>query len=141
MLDTLHTQVGGAVWLGVCALALWLGGRPERIAAILLALGWLISVAMQGEAGAPGVYWVIAAIDLALLLVFVALAWKNERSWPVWAAAAQLVLVASHVVARVDLRITSQGYITVLNLLGYAVLACVAVGAFQAWRDRRLADR
>ena len=130
-------------WLAVCALALWRGGRTERVGATLLAAGAILSIAAQAWTGSmiAGVYWPIALIDLGLLLAFVALAWRSERVWPAWAAGFQLVLVLSHLAALGDLRIGLRGYIVALNLASYAVLACLAAGTLQAWRMRLAADR
>lgn len=135
MFTTLHTQLGGVLWLGVCALAVWKGGRPERLAGLALGAGWLASLAAQAGSGGP-VYWPIAAIDVILLLALAGLAWKSPRGWPAWAALFQLVLVASHLAMAVDLRISPRGYVTVLNGAAYAVLACLAFGVLQTWRAR-----
>lgn len=85
MFSTAYSQLGGLVWMLVCALAVWRGGRAERIAGLALVLGWVASLAVQGWTAGPA-YWPVAVIDLLLLLLFVALAWRTPRSWPSWAA-------------------------------------------------------
>lgn len=137
MLDTLLSQIGFAVAALVAAFAFLRGDEPERIGAGAFLLGVFATLLIHDGAALRGVQWGVLAVDLVFLGVCAALAWKSRRSWPVWASAFQLVVVMSHLLALVDLRPALAAFYVVINLAGYGVLASIAVGTWQAWRDRR----
>ena len=136
MLDTLYSQIGAALVFAVCLLALWKGERTEQWGAGVYVVGFLGSILVQDEAGLVDPQFAVLAIDLIALAVFGTLAWKSERSWPVWATAFQAVGVAVHLAFAMDLRIGARAYIAALALSSYGVLAALAVGAFIVWRER-----
>ena len=84
-----------------------------------------------------GVQWAMFAIDVAMLLVFVAMVWKAPRSWPVWACALQLLVVTSHVMVMLNLRTPISAFYTVVNMTGYGIMLAIAIGTFWAWQERR----
>ncbi len=51
MLDTLYSQIGAVLWLGVCAFALLKGDEPERITSGALVAAWLATLAIHRETG------------------------------------------------------------------------------------------
>jgi len=78
-------------------------------------------------------------IDMIMLGVWVALAWKSRRSWPVWAAALQSLVSVSHVLTLVDIRPPASAFIAVINLASVGILLALAIGTFWAWQERRAA--
>ena len=74
-----------------------------------------------------------------MLLVFGGLAWKFHRTWPIWAASLQLIIVMSHLVILFGLRGGMMSFYTILNLAGYGILAIIGLGTFWAWQERRAA--
>jgi hypothetical protein len=78
-------------------------------------------------------------IDLMTLVVFVALSWRYRRTWPVWAAGLQLMTVMSHLLIMTDARLPITSLYTVMNLVSYLIIGCIAVGTFWAWQERRAA--
>lgn len=135
MLDTLFSQVGAILWLGVCAFAISKGDRPERLAAGALVIAWLASLTTRSDTVSGGV-WVIMAIDVALLVFLLGLSWKTDRTWPIWAAGFQAITALVHVVVMIDERIRTIAYISATTIGSYGVLISVAVGAVRAWRMR-----
>ncbi len=138
MLDTLLSQIGFAVAALVGAFAFLKGDEPERIGAGAFLLGVFATLLIHNGGALRGVQWGVLTVDLVFLGVCAALAWKSRRSWPVWASAFQLVVVMSHLLVLVDLRPAMAAFYFVINLAGYGVLASIAVGTWQAWRDRRV---
>lgn len=137
MFETIAGYVG-AVFVGAIALFAFLkGGQPEKIGAGTFAFGWFASVLVQSNAGLFGVQWAMFAIDVAMLLVFVAMVWKAPRSWPVWACALQLLVVTSHVMVMLNLRTPISAFYTVVNMTGYGIMLAIAIGTFWAWQERR----
>lgn len=137
MFETVAAYIGAAFMVIVGMFALLKGGEPERIGAGTYLMAWFASVLVQSNAGLTGVQWAMFAIDVAVLLVFIAMVWKAPRSWPVWACALQLLTVTSHVMIMLDLRTPVSAFYTVVNMTGYGIMLAIAVGTFWAWQERR----
>ncbi|SFS70769.1 hypothetical protein [Brevundimonas viscosa] len=137
MLDTAPSQIGFLLAALVAAFAFLKGDEPERIGAGAFLLGVFAALLLHDRTALTGVQWGVLAVDLVFLGVCAALAWKSRRSWPVWACGFQSLVVMSHLLALVDLRPALAAFYVVINLAGYAVLAAIAIGTWQAWRDRR----
>lgn len=140
MFDTLSTQIGAVLTVVVVAFAFLKGEEPERIAAGAYVLGWFASLLIQGDGVASGgTQWGLMAIDSIMLAVFVALAWKSRRAWPVWASALQSLTVMSHILTLVDIRPSISAFYAVINLASTGILVAIFIGTFWAWQERRAA--
>ncbi|MFN3667984.1 MAG: hypothetical protein ACK4VY_01610 [Brevundimonas sp.] len=139
MFDTLPTQIGAGLTVLVVAFAFLKGDEPERIAGGAYVLTWFASLLVQGDGGSPGTQWGLMGIDIIMLGVYVALAWKSRRSWPVWATALQSLVVMSHILTLVDLRPPASAFVAVVNLASTGILLVIAIGTFWAWQERRAA--
>ena len=139
MFDTLYAQIGAAIAVGVVAFAFLKGDEPERVGAGAFALGLLASLLVQDDSDLYGPQWGLFAIDVILLGVYVALAWKSRRSWPVWASGLQTLAVMTHVLTLVDPRPPGAAFYAVVNLASYGILLALALGVHRAWRDARTA--
>lgn len=137
MLETIAALVGAGVMIVIGLFALAKGGRPERIGAGTMLAAWFLSILSQTYLGYAAVQWPMFFIDVVVLAVFVALVWKSPRSWPVWAAAFQLLSVTSHVMVIFKLRPEISAFYTVLNMTAYGIMVAIAVGAFISWQERR----
>lgn len=125
--------------VAVCLFAFLKGDEPERIAAGALMLGWFATLLVQSDGRLYDVPLAMFALDGVMLVVLGALAWKSQRAWPIWATALQLLVVMSHVMILIDLRPPIASFYMVMNLVGYGVLLCLAIGTFWAWQERRAA--
>lgn len=139
MFDTLPTQIGAGLTVLVVAFAFLKGDEPERIAGGAYVLAWFASLLVQGDGSTPGTQWGLMGIDTIMLGVWVALAWKSRRSWPVWASALQSLVVMSHILTLVDIRPPMSAFVAVVNLASVGILLAIAVGTFWAWQERRAA--
>ena len=139
MFDTLYAQIGTAVSLVVVAFAFLKGDEPERVGAGAFALALLASLLLQDDSRLSGPQWGLIVVDTVMLGVYATLAWKSRRSWPVWAAALQTLIVMSHLLTVIDLRPPLAAFYAVMNLANYGILLALAAGTFLAWRDRRAA--
>lgn len=136
MFDSLPAQIGAAFVVLVCGFAFLKGDEPERIWAGAYILGWFASLLVQDNVASFPARMIFIGIDVVMLVVLVGLVWKARRSWPTWAAACQLIVVMSHLVAFTDLQSTQAAVITVISLAGYGVLVSLAIGTFWAWQER-----
>ena len=122
------------------ALAFTVGGRPEKIGTGAYILAWLGTLAVHTYFPTRGIQWGMLAMDSAALIVFGALVWKSKRSWPVWACALQLLIVASHVMLIAYLPTPMLSFYTVVNLTAYGILIAIGFGIFFAWHEKRMAE-
>lgn len=139
MPETLFGQIGAVFMVATCAFALLKGDEPERVGGGVFALTWFATLLIQRDGDLYSVQWGIFYLDLVLLAVFAGLAWKSHRAWPVWACAFQLLSVMGHIMNMTDMRPSIAAFYAVINLAAYGVMACLAVGTFWAWQDRRAA--
>ena len=129
--------IGAAIALSVCALAVWKGERPEKLAGGVLAINWMASWAVQNEG--PGPEYGIFAIDVLFLLFMLWLALSSGRLWAMFVAAFQLLIVLTHVSVIIDLRLGSFAFFSAYFLWSYLIVLALLVGTLQAMRRRRMA--
>lgn len=139
MFETISTQIGAAVMVAVAGFAFLKGERPERIGIGAYLLAWLATILVQSQLGFDSAPWLVFAVDVAVLVVFIALTWKSHRSWPIWASGLQLLIVMSHIARITNLNPPTLVVITVFNLASYGILVSIAIGTFWAWQERRAA--
>lgn len=136
MVNMLYAQIGAVFVVLACVFAFLKGDDPERTGAGAFIFGWFASILVQQELPEYSLIGVFV-LDVAMLAVFCALAWKSRRSWPVWAAALQLISVMSNTIVLIAPQTPLASQLTVVNLAGYGVLICIAVGTFWAWQERK----
>ena len=117
--------VGIAAWVVVIVLALAYGGPPERKAALVLLGDLFILTAFPDHLQANVIHWRTLVGDLIVLISLGLLCLSNARSWLVWAVGMQTVAVLVHVPRLLDARIHNFVYATVVNVLGFAVMAAL----------------
>lgn len=139
MFDTTYSLVGVAIIVLITGFAFLKGDEPERIGAGAFVMVALASLLIQDSTGYFGPKYGQLAADLVLLAIFAIIAWKSRRTWPVWAAAFQGIIVASHLVFLMDTGAGDIAFYAVNNLSGFAILITLAVGTFWAWQERRAA--
>ena len=128
-------------WLGtlfaflVCGAALWKGGRDERIGSATLLINMAATVALRDRSWSPVQYGGFA-VDVATLAVFLMLALRSSRFWPMAAAAFQLLAVMTHVAKLVDPLLKPWAYITAIVIWTYLLFITLGVGTWNAWRAR-----
>lgn len=129
--------------LVLCTLyALWAGGAPERIGASIYALSvaatFLIvpkpnqQTWLNLEVGA-------FAIDAVTLVIFIILALRADRFWPLWVSALLGVAVLGHLARMVMPDTFWRAYAFVLSFWSYPILALMGLGTFL--HRRRLARK
>lgn len=131
-LDTINF----ALTIGVCVMAVWKGGQPERAAGVTFFLAWLLSLSAWSFVGLLNAQLIVLGIDSLLLASFGFLAWKSGRGWLTWATAFLSIDVAIHLSTLMNLRVVAFAYGAALWLSAYGVLGSIAVGTWMAWRER-----
>lgn len=139
MIDTLAGQIGAAFMVSACGFAMLKGDEPERLGAGAFMIAWLASLLIQNDSNLYAIPLGLFAIDVVTLMVFIGLAWKSRRAWPIWASGLQLLSVSSHILGMIEVRASLASFYAVMNLAGYGILITLAVGTFWAWQERRAA--
>lgn len=137
MFDTLYSQIGTTIAVVVVAFAFLKGDEPERLGAGAYAVSLQASLLLHDENRLYGPQWSLMTVDVFMLVLYAALAWKCRRAWPLWVSALQSLIVMSHLLTFVDVRPPMAAFIGVINLANYGIMLALAVGTYGAWRDRR----
>lgn len=140
MVNMLYAVIGAVFMLAMALFAFTKGDQPEKNGAGAYLFAWFASLLVQENGPRIGDAPIgVFIIDIILLGVFAALAWRSRRSWPIWAAAIQLVTVMSHILIMTNAHIAPTALYTVMNLNGYLIIGCLIVGTFWAWQNRKAA--
>jgi len=123
-----------ALLMAVTVYALRRGDRDARItalacvgatAATAIVLSPLIVRSDNVETG-------VAAIDVAVLLVFVAVALQSARFWPLWISGLQLTTTLAHVIKLIEPGLLNVAYGAAMRFWSYPILLILAVGTYRA---------
>jgi len=123
-----------ALLIGACGYA-WLRGRAdERIAAATCLIATIASFALMTQLRYSEVEFGVLAVDLATLGVFVAVALRSERFWPLWVSGLQLTSSVTHLLKLVEPSLMPFAYSAAEAVWSYPILIIIAVAT---WRVRR----
>jgi hypothetical protein len=116
-----------------CGYALWRGGAPERICAVLYIVATLLTllVAPHWQWHFQGVDWGVFTVDLALLAALVLLALHANRFWPMWVCATCGLGLLGHISVIVAPTISPLFYATVSMGSSWPAILLLAIGT---WR-------
>ena len=123
------------VQVATCGFALWKGEAAERVGAGAMLIAWLATVNIHETTGSTGSL-AVAAVDVILLAVLVALIIRTDRSWPVWSAAFHLLAMTSHIAYLLGVTQLPTGYMLALLAAAFGVVLSLAVGTFWVWQER-----
>jgi hypothetical protein len=119
--------------VGTCAVAVLRGRDEERLAAGTVLLGWALTVlAFKGRS--EDTQWQVLLIDCAELPIFLWLALRSRRYWPLFAAAFKLLIVVTHVAHELDEAVSAWAYLTAGLIWSYLTLFTIAFAAWTAPR-------
>lgn len=129
-----------ALLAACCAYAFAAGGGPERIGAATLAIGSVLTLVLMS---APpfrfrSVEVAVVVVDILCLIIYVALALRADRFWPVWASALVGVGALGHLGKWFSgPAVDRWTYAFSIAIWSYPILALIAIGTFN--HQRRVA--
>lgn len=131
-----HVMIFNTLLFMVCAYALWRGGMPERICAILLFTGVLLTVVAAPAVhwANSGVEWGVFAVDVVTLIGFTAIALHANRFWPMWFTAVHSLSVLAHATKALAPEVSPLFYATLAMGSAWPLLIILGVGT---WRHRQ----
>lgn len=112
------------VFLSVVALAITLGGRYERYAALVQVSAWIAVECAQRLSHGLGLPPIIL-IDIGVLVFHLWLLWRVRPLWLVWSAAIQVVGLGLEAAMNLDLLPSVWVYLHGAAVLAYAQQACL----------------
>ena len=127
-----------ALLIGACGYA-WLRGRTdERIAAGTCLAATIASFALVTQLRYSQVELGVLAVDLAALAVFVGVALRSERFWPLWVSGLQLTSSVTHLLKLVEPGLMPFAYSAAEAVWSYPILIILVVGTWRVPRYRQL---
>jgi hypothetical protein len=136
---TLHTvhQWASLIFLLLSSgVALWMGGWPERAAAIAMVTAWFASAVLLARIQLWGLEAEVMIVDVALFVVILAIALKSDRWWPLWAAGFLGLVVLVHFAVILDPRIWGRAYFVASNIFSYLTMLALLTGSLSRRRLR-----
>lgn len=129
----IHILIFNFIQVAICLYAFIRGGRPERVAAILLLAAAAGTFAVPYETMRS--YTIVdrlgVGIDLALLCGLVALALFANRFWPIWLAALHLLAIASHGIKAAEPTFFPWLYAFMTAKMAYPMLLILLIGTMR----------
>ncbi len=119
------------LWLGVCAYALWRGGQPERLVAIIFLVAAPLSGVVYSDRLWHGMQLGIFAVDVAMLGLLAIIALRANRYWPIGMAAMQVFQVAGHLLKLADPKLLPLLYWISGVVWAYPMLILLLLGTIR----------
>lgn len=134
--DMLGAPVFLTLLLLSCGYALWQGNRDARTVAITcviatLATHFALTPLRERYSSVEGG---VMVVDTMTLLVFVLVALRSDRFWPLWVAGLQLTTAIGHLLKGVHIDLLPQAYGAALRFWSYPILLILIVGTFRNQR-------
>jgi hypothetical protein len=134
-----HQYIFRALLVLSCGYALWRGRRDERIVG-LICIGATLATRLAVSPISvrySGVELGLLAIDVAVLIGFVAVALRSDRFWPLWVAGLQLTTSTAHLMKAIDEHLLPIAYGAAIALWSYPILIILAIGTWRSHRRMR----
>jgi hypothetical protein len=123
-----------------CGYGAWRGAAPERAAAAILFVGVVLThFAYSGWSSRwSSVENGVFAVDVMVLVSFIALALAAERFWILWMTALHLIGTMGHLVKLADPALIPWGYRFAIAATSYPMCLLIAFGT---WKHRQRLSR
>lgn len=119
--------------------AMWRGNREARViaaACFVATLATHFTVTPLRERYAS-VEEGLMLIDILMLAVFIAVALRSSRFWPLWVAGLQLTASLAHLMKTLNLDLLPQAYGAALSFWSYPILLILAIGTWRGHQRMR----
>lgn len=127
---TLPHLVGRSALVLTLIVAVWRGGRPERLGIAIVALGWVATPIVERRQSWYEPQFGIMAVDAAILAAFVVIAFRYGRYWTLLAAGFQSIAVLTHFAFLIDPHALYRAYYFENYSIGFLILGAIFGGAF-----------
>ena len=121
---------------GSCGYALLKGTRDAQIIALVTLAASMASYFMMSRYA--GVEFGVLAIDVLVLLAFIAIALRSDRFWPLWIAGLQLTTTFGHALRAVEDQMVPIAYAVSLRFWSYPIQIILIVAVWRSVRRELL---
>jgi hypothetical protein len=134
-----HQYVFRALLVLTCGYAFWRGRSEEwTVAGICVVATIATRLAVSPiSVRYSGVEFGVLAIDVEVLIGFVAVALRSYRFWPLWVAGLQLTTGMSHLMKAINEQLMPIAYGAAIALWSYPILIILALGTWRIHHRRR----
>lgn len=108
-------------------LAFWRGSLWERAVAIVLLLAWICSAFLPFDGVTPP--WGVIALDCAVFLFLLFVCLNTRRHWPIFAAAFQFLVLATHYVFVRNQDLMQWAYVSAYYVWNIGLIIALCLGA------------
>ncbi|MBW8813771.1 MAG: hypothetical protein JF588_10130 [Caulobacterales bacterium] len=119
----------------VCVTAVWRGRDEERLATAAILADWALAIFVYRAS--QETQWGILMIDCAQCAVFLWIALRSPRYWPLPLAAFGLLELLTHLAHAADTTVSGWAYITAEMIWSYLLLFTVG---YASWTAPRYAE-
>lgn len=117
--------------MSVCGLAVWRGRDDERLAAAGNLASWALTLVVF-RARSQDTQWSVLAVDLALFSLYLWIALRSQRHWPLFTAGFALLAIMTHMARALDAGVSGWAYLTAALVWSYLGLFTIGYGAWTA---------
>lgn len=117
----------------VCLLAVLRGRDEERLAAGAVLLGWALTQLLY-KALSEETQWQIFAVDCGVFAVYLLLALRSRRYWPIFIAAFKLLSLVTYLAHALDAGVSAWAHWTAQIFWSYLALFTIGYACWTAPR-------
>lgn len=121
--------------MSVCVAAVWRGRDDERLATAAILADWGLSTFVYRAT--QETQWAILLIDTAQFAVFLWIAMRSARFWPLTLSAFGLLQLVTHLAHAADPTVSGWSYITAEIIWSYLLLITLGYASVTAPRYAR----
>ncbi len=122
------SQLTSLLMVTVSAWAILRGRWPERATAVAYTIDWIGAAIWEDRRPHHHSQPVMAALDLALLMILLLLTVSCRRQWLLWMSACSLLVVLTHVAALFDASFGQWSYLTAYYVWSLGALLAFGIG-------------
>jgi hypothetical protein len=119
------------ILLSSCGYAIRFGGKSEVYGATIMVVGSFLTpiVGYFFDSRWRSTEFGVLLVDIGVLSLFLALALRSDKYWPLWTTAFQVIGVVTHLARFVDPGIIPRAYSIAQGFWAYPMLVALVIGA------------
>jgi hypothetical protein len=119
------------ILLSCCGYAIRFGGKSEVYGAAIMVVGSFLTPAVGYlfDSRWTSTEFGVLLVDLGVLCLFLVLALRSDKFWPLWITAFQVIGVVTHLARFVDPGIIPRAYSIAQGFWAYPMLVALVIGA------------
>jgi len=123
-----------AILVSICLYAISVGRSDERWVAATCLVASFGSLLLLSPTSArySSVEGGVLMVDIVTLAIFVTVALRSDRYWPLWISGLQLTTTTAHLLKALDTNLMPVAYAAAGRFWGYPILLILAIGTYRS---------